>query len=220
MRWSPKKRTLVGVLLFVPLAALLLATFACLPAPIGDPETASVDQALVGAWRSVPAEGSSDDEGALVILRPWDKHTYYLQYLATRGKGADMSAEAVNYKAWLVKFGDVTFICCEALDNKDFMAPGMDADHYWWAAKIEPKDDTVVVTPLKDGEGPLKDLKTQAEIEAVLKADPNAPALYDKSLTFKKLSKEELSQVDDVRKLAHVGVDSSGPANPPAAAVK
>ncbi len=71
-------RTWLAVLLAIPLAVVLLATFACLP-PVGDPEKSKVDDSLNGAWLAVNRD-ATPNETVMALLRPWDGKTYFMQY--------------------------------------------------------------------------------------------------------------------------------------------
>src|SRR3954467_7008207 len=105
---KPSTRTTLAVVLFLPLAAAILFTFACLPAPVGDPDKSKIDDKLTGAWIN-----HDKDETVLAILRPYDQHTWFLRYLAT--KPNDTKVNALSYKAWLTTLADHTFITCETL---------------------------------------------------------------------------------------------------------
>src|SRR4051812_33856052 len=97
---NARTRTTLGILLFVPLSVVLLASYACLPAPVGEPEKSAVDAKLTGAWQAVKKEGE-DADSRIALMRPWDAHTYYLQYMATE-KGKDKTS-VMHFKAWLTK---------------------------------------------------------------------------------------------------------------------
>ncbi len=199
-----RTRTVLAVVLFVPLAAILLMTFACLPVPVGDAETAKVDDALTGAWIANP----KDEEPVIVVVRPMDKHTYFVQSLQNVKKDGAEAVTVLNYRAWLSVQGGATFITCEALDNKSFLDPGSkNSDLYYWVAKVEKTADGVTLSPIKDNSDLLKDLDTQAKIEPVVAANANNPALYDDAIAFKKLDKDHLDIVGELAKKAHVGFD-------------
>ena len=202
---TARSRTLLGVGLFLPLAGLLLAMFACLPAPVGDPEKSSVDEKLVGAWQLVNADAADKGVG-LALLRPYDSHTYYVQYMFSEKKDGVEKVSVLNYKGWLTKLGDATFITCETLDNGDYMAPGSEPDRFYWVAKVNVKPDGVTVLPVNPDCPVVKELKTRETIEAAIKANIENKDLYSEAMSFKKLGKDQLDIVSEMRKKANLGV--------------
>ena len=103
---TPATRTRLGIGLFVPLAAALLATFACLPAPVGDPDQSAVDESLSGAWLATPKD-AGPRERIVVLLRPWDKHTYFVQYIAAETRDGKETRQMLHFKGW--RSGAATF---------------------------------------------------------------------------------------------------------------
>jgi hypothetical protein len=203
---TPARRTLLGVALFVPLAAVLLTMFACLPVPVGDAATAKLDDKLTGAWKLVPSDPADKDTVTVAVLRPLDEHTWFLQYINSEKKdGADKISTA-HYRAWLTPIGGVTFITCEALDDSAFLTPGKDSDRYYFVAKVEAKDDTVTLKPLKDDFAPLKDVKDRAKAEEAIKANVDNQDMYGDAMVFKKLTKDEVTLVEELLKKGNIGV--------------
>jgi len=122
-------RTWLGVALFVPLAAVLLATFACLPAPVGDPETSKVDESLVGAWQA--AQKDPSDEVITAVMQPWDAKTYYLSYYSLKKKDGAEEKSMMHFKAWVTTLGTATFLTAQPLDDMSF-AVGEKNDKPFW----------------------------------------------------------------------------------------
>lgn len=198
------KKTLLAIALFIPSVIILLATLACLPAPVGNPDTATLDNALTGAWQATAGDPT---DTAVALLRPYDAHTWFLQYFISEKKDGKETVGIVNCKAWLANFAGTTFICCESLDNSDFL-PGKTADKTYFVAKLDRTGDKLTLSPVNDSSDLLKDAKTQPQIEAVLKANANNKALYEETnpMTFAKLDKDHLKVVEDLRSKANVGI--------------
>jgi hypothetical protein len=193
---APKNRTYLAIALFVPLAAILLATFACLPAPVGDPEQAKVDDALVGAYRAVPKE-ADNKSSVLAILRPWDGRTYLLEYYMVDKKDDKEERQVTHFKAWLTTLGGKTFICAEP--KEDFKFLGDDGDKPFWVVMRLEKTatglDAMLVNP--DSEY-VKGMTKREELEGAIKAHASDQALYGETMNFKKLTKEDQPFIDEV----------------------
>jgi hypothetical protein len=207
---SPNRaRTLGGIALFIPLAAVLLVTFACLPAPIGDPDTSKVDEAFTGAWELV-SQGKNaapaGDATSVALLRPWDKHTYFLTYMSI-GKNDDKcpKIEQAHFKTWLTTLGDATFVVAEPADNIDYAFPDEKAEHVWIVGKVVLKDDTITFRLVKDDSAIMKDLKTHDQIEGAIKANVNNDELYGDAMKFKKMGKDQAKTVEDALKASNTG---------------
>ena len=108
MKTNP--RTLLAIALFVPFAAILLTFFACLPVPIGNPETSKIDEPLSGIYLLQPSK-PDDKTVTLAILRPWDSKTYLLQYFTEDEK------KHLTFKCWLTAIAGKTFITCQPMDD-------------------------------------------------------------------------------------------------------
>jgi hypothetical protein len=198
---TPSFRTKLGLALFVPLAAALMATFACLPAPVGDPETAKIDEALSGAWQGVPKTAENKDVG-LVLFQPWDAHTYLLRYLAIENKEGKESRQLATYKAWLTTLGGTTFVTAQPMDDLRY-GPAADpqSKRFWVVMRLDKKGDGTldmrIVSPEAEA---LKGKETREALEAAIKANAEEKALYADALTFKKLGKDEQLKLEETLK--------------------
>lgn len=206
------RRTWIGILLFLPLAVLILGTLACLPMPVGDPEKAIVDKDLIGAWEPAKEEGNTST--ALVLIRALDAHTYYVQYMVRdEKKEGDVVKEELtllNYRGWLATLGGETFICLEALDNSDYLfhdAAEKGADKpYFWVAQIKKEKDKITTRAINSDSAFVKDLKTRAELEVAIEKNIKSDDLYDKLQTYRRLGKEDLESIAAWRKKFHLGL--------------
>lgn len=184
-------RTWLGLALFLPLAAVLLATFACLPAPVGDPEASKIDSSLVAAWQGVP-QNPEDKDITLMLVQPWDARTYLLRFLAQETEDGKPAYKYHAYKAWLTTFGNATYLTAEPLDDLRFGPASSPEDKKLWMVFRLDKDATTIKLRMVKGDSDLmKEKTTRAEIEAVLKANPDNDTLFAESLSFKKLPKDD-----------------------------
>jgi hypothetical protein len=194
---TPKNRSLLAVALFVPLAAILLATVACLPAPVGDPEQSKVDETLVGAYRGVPAN-ADDKSSILVLLRPWDAHTYLLDYMQVDMKDGKEERQLTQFKAWLTTLGGKTFITAEPKDDLKFVLGDDGSKPYWAVLRLDKTAVGLEARLVNVDSDFMKGLTKREEIEAAIKAHATDQALYADPITFKKLSKDDQAFIDDV----------------------
>ncbi|HUO08120.1 MAG TPA: hypothetical protein VM008_07470 [Phycisphaerae bacterium] len=184
MHTSPKQRTLLGVILFVPLAALLLVMFACLPAPVGDPATSKVDPALAGAWTATDDEG----KGLLVLVRPWDTHTYYVEYMWQSKKEGKEDNGVIHLKAWLTTLGGSTFMTFEPLDRLDYVSKDEGSKAWWLVMRLDVQPDAIKVRPINQDSPLVKDLDTREKLEQAIAKNASNDELYGKELTFQKIA--------------------------------
>ena len=193
---KPATRTFLGLGLFVPIAMLFFAMFACLPAPIGDPEKSKVDESLTGAWQSVP-KNADDKDKMYALIQPWDGKTYFLQYVDAKDPE---KPGCLNFKAWLTTIAGAKFIVCQPLYDLRFaFKPTADDKQIWPTFRIDKTAEGINIRMVK-ADGLLQDKTTREQIEAVIKDHVNEDALYGDALTFKKLSDADRATIEDVLK--------------------
>lgn len=88
-RWG---RSGAGLLLTLVLLPLLLGVMACLPVPLGDPEKSRIDPSLSGAWNLSDADGGH----MIMVLDPYDKHTWLMSLIDLSGVADGESAEPAS----------------------------------------------------------------------------------------------------------------------------
>jgi hypothetical protein len=178
------RRTLLSIALFVPLALVILMTFACLPVPVGNPETSKIDDTLSGFYQQVPKNADEKDL-AIALLKPWDSRTYMLDYRVV-GKDGD-----TLFKAWLTPMADKTFITAEPIDTlKDVLdKEKKPTERVWVVFRVDKVAGGLELRMVNLGSDFLKNLKTQAEYEAAIKAHVSDNDLYVDPITFKKVDK-------------------------------
>lgn len=202
-------RTWLAIGLFVPLAILLLITFACLPVPIGNPETSKVDDALSGIYQAVPKDADETDIN-LAILRPWDSRTYMLNYYAVEKRDNKENHEIHHFKAWLTTIADKTFLTAQPMDDLQFaLGPDEDASKpYWVVFRIDKVPSGLELRMVNVDSEYLKGRKTQAEFEAAIKAHVSDNDLYNEAVTYKKLDKSDRALIDSVLSRFDTSIDS------------
>ena len=191
---TAKSRTFVSIALFLPLAAILLATFACLPAPVGDPETSKVDEALTGVYR-----GGDAQQTILAVLRPWDAKTYLLTYMAVEKKDDKESHAEMHFKAWLTSLGGQTFLTAQPMDDlSDILHTDNPEKKYWAVFRLDKTPTGLVASMIKPDSDFVKGLDTRDQLEAAIKAHVNDKDLYGDPMTFKTLGKEDQPFIEEI----------------------
>ena len=196
MTWTPTHRTRLGVMLAIPLGMLLLFMSACLPAPVGDPEKSTVDPALNGAWT-----GEDATNKVLVLIRPWDTHTYFLQYFSVDKKPGGTDNGQINCKSWLTTLGGKTFIVSEPLQTYEYV-PGAGAkpDRYWIVGKVERDHNAMTFRMINPDSEFVKGLTTREQLESAITANAGKDDLFNAPMVFKKVDKENAAILDDTLK--------------------
>jgi hypothetical protein len=199
---KPTQRTLLAIALSLPLAVLLLAVFACLPAPVGDPEKSKVDESLSGIYQGDPVNPNSK-ETPFAVLRPWDAKTYLLHYMVAGKDGDKDKQEKRLFKAWLTTIEGKTFLTCQPMDDAGFALGAENAEkqtRYWVVLRVDKIPTGLEARMVKPDSAIMKELKTQPEIEAAIKAHVGDNDLYGDPMTFKKLGKEDGDLIDSMLK--------------------
>jgi hypothetical protein len=201
-------RTCLSIALFTPLACLLLITFACLPAPVGDPEKSKIDENLAGIYQQVPQDPASKDVN-LAILKPWDSRTYMLNYMVLGKQNDKETHELKHFKVWLTTIEGKTFLTAQPMDDLQF-ALGKDeqaAEPFWAVLRIDKVPSGLELRMLNRNSEFLKNLTKQAEIEAAIKAHVSDNDLYAEPVTFKKLDKSDRALIADVLSKFDTSID-------------
>ena len=190
-------RTLLGIGLFIPLAAALLATFACLPAPVGEPGKSSIDPGLTGIYRVVPTDPADKTVG-MAFLRPWDDHAYLLEYANAGPKDGKESRQMQHFKAWLTTIADKTFLTAEPLDDLRYALGDDGSKPFWIVLRLDKVANGLEVRMITPDSEFIKGLTKREELEAAIKAHVSDQALYGDTLNFKKLGKADQGQIDEL----------------------
>jgi hypothetical protein len=195
MKTNP--RTLLAIALFVPLAAILLATFACLPVPIGDPEKSKVDETLSGVYQGKPTE-PGDKTLSLAILRPWDAKTYLLQYFVVDASDNKDKRQFQSFKCWLTTIEGKTFLTAQPMGDLQFALGDKGDKPVWVVFRLDIVPSGLVASMVNPDSEFLKDLAKPEDFAAAIKAHVSDKGLYGDAVTFKKLGKDDQALIDDV----------------------
>jgi hypothetical protein len=154
------------------LVAIVLVTgmlAGCLPSPIGDPATSTVDPTLEGTWLHDGLELAQCAVGGveygpgrqqtIYLVKAFDEHCYLVTaisfYAAKDGRlgtfGPGGAAGLAWWKAWLAPLGDRRYLVCEKLGAD----PLPDGRSFGWFPTFEverPDADAVRLTPVMFGD--------------------------------------------------------------------
>ncbi len=197
---QPRLRSLTGAVLALLMLPVILATLACLPVPIGNPERSRIDPDITGIWM-FPGDG----DPVFYTFEPWDKRTWLLTGVPLEeGEGADFNdydldtftglsqlmetetvgaggataTEVVMYKVWMTKLGGVWFLTWEPkglFDDEQF------APETWYVFRVDKTDANTLSLYLISGENLFPDdlEKTRRAYERVIRKNAKNPELYD-----------------------------------------
>ncbi|HEY4330240.1 MAG TPA: hypothetical protein VGN88_10935 [Phycisphaerae bacterium] len=194
---KPLHRSLLAAGLMLPLAALLLVTFACLPVPIGDPEKSKVDPALAGIYKAIPKD-TADKSSTLALLQAWDDKTYLLTYMSVQ-KGDKQDDLAINhFKGWLTTIEGKTFITLKPMDDPAPVIGDAPDKPFWVVLRLDKTATGMQAFMVNPDAEIFKGLTKQEEFEAAIKAHVSDKATYSDPLEFKKLGKDDKAMIDDV----------------------
>ena len=191
-------RTWVGVLLALPVLAVVVGLWACLPVPVGDPEKSKVDDKLIGAW--VAKDG---DEKTVYVVQTWDPRTYVVRCMNYTGKkGAwEAKGEMLTFKGWLTELGGARFLVLEPKSVNEVLEPAKKDERIWVVMKIKVENDKAQAWMINPESTLTKNVKTREEAEKILAEHADDKALYGddgKNLELKRAGddlKEELGEV-------------------------
>ena len=154
-------------------SAIVLVTVVvtgCLPAPIGDPATSTIDPVLKGTWlhdglklaqcQIGGVEYGPGTQQSIYLVRAFDEHCYLItaiQYYAaedgrigTFGPGGD--AGLTSWKAWLATLGNRRYLVCQTL-GVDPIPPGRPPAGWFPTFEVQQLEPNAVrITPVVFGD--------------------------------------------------------------------
>ena len=181
---SARLRSLCGLALALAFVPFLLALLACLPVPLGDPETSQIDAELSGVWLIPESETQTD---GLFLLEPYDVRTWLVSMLGIRTNhpsgqavspaappadrlaaldrdGAEFSLSVM--KGWLTTIDGARFLVLEpklSVDDEAGMKPTA-----WFAYRVaRPAPDTLELRLVKSERSEFEQARTAREAGVV-----------------------------------------------------
>jgi len=179
----PENRSLAGVVLGAIAIVLMIGVLGCLPAPVGDPQQAAIDERLSGVW--YPEDGSQ-----LWVFWPWDDHGWLLSAydldaeVDEGGSSASLHDLALRdaAKAWRTTIADVDFLTLEstAADSE----AGLHSE--WMTFRMDIRKGEFALTAIDEHFDEFEEWLQQdvskpdvrAKIEGVLARNADNPEMY------------------------------------------
>lgn len=213
---TPLRRSLAGLAVAAGLLPSLLALLACIPFPVGDPETSQIDPGLTGAW-----VGQDEDSIELLILRPYDRRTWLGTILlvipapADAGQPAPAGAEQATspdallarmldersdpasldiHKIWLTTLGGRRFLCWERLHSVDD-EKGEFRPPYWLVMRVDTPQPEAMELRFPADQRPWSEVKSSAEAEKVLRDNADRDTFYDETWRYARVPPSAYAQV-------------------------
>ena len=151
----------------------LFAVVGCLPFPLGDPAKSQVDPKLSGYWASV-----SEDEKEVIALFPFDQHTYVLEDVKLKKQDDKWQPQGPPqlFKAWLTQVRGQQFMTLEFLQQR--LATGTTDQKVYPALRLTPTPEGMLVRMVKSDFEPMKNVKSSADVEALIVKELDNPDLY------------------------------------------
>ncbi len=149
--------------------------------PVGDPETSTVDPALIGYW--VSADG--DKSFTLYTVVPGkDGHYYDFTEIVCDGTLQKPTKYLGSHAgiAWLAEIEGTRFVTCKISDNKSWPQGRRNRlkNRPYTIDKLELSKDKLLLTSLNADFSPFKDAKTRAEMEAAVAKNLKHPEAFDR----------------------------------------
>lgn len=205
---SSRHRTRVGLLLAVILLPLLLAVLACMPVPVGDPEKSQVDSAISGVWLA-----DLDEDAPLVVFDPYDKRTWLVSWFNLKEETSLDSEQSdgvsairmlqenqyaitnfIMFKGWLTRIQGERIL---TLESKTF-EPGVTPEH-WWVFRVRSDGmDHLELTDVDYEFEGLKDAKTPAEAEEIIRQNLENPDFFEDPTIYHRVSSKDLETVNEL----------------------
>jgi len=190
---AKKYRLGTGQLLGLVLLPLLVA---CLPVPVGDPAKSRVDPGLSGAWRVNSDDAEADDGQLLVVLDPYDEHTWLATLIGLDAAGIPPGQSAAPqvpfsaanadgfrvgnigvYKCWLTRIGGETFITWESKTLSETL-PSM-APKQWWVFRVRKDgDDSFYMDGFDYSIDGLDKVTTSKQAEKIIRRHVRDPGFF------------------------------------------
>lgn len=215
----PERRSLMGFLLAALLVPLLAGVLACIPVPIGDPETSAIDPATTGIW--IP-EG---DLGIWLMDR-YDERTW-LATVVEVDTAQDPECEALEapvgyaeaielmenhrdclevsdvgiFKAWSTELDGRRFLTLEprGLISTEGDSPGSMEPPFWFVFEVEHGDGRLTLRPVDPDFDGFDGIPTTREaFEEVLTRHGGDEDLYDDAMALLRVRGEDAAPVGEL----------------------
>lgn len=175
---------------------LITLVAGCLPTYVGNPDTATVDPALVGLWHRV--DNDADD---LWAVHKMNERTYLIQSFRIEKSGdARVLRNSLACRGWMTEIAGHKFLSLEMYPPAGSLEAKPDPNRYV-VARVQIKDNTISVRGIDANFVKGKPLDRPQQLEAIIKENIDADEMYAGELTYEKVTeanREKLKAVIDV----------------------
>ncbi|HRK30847.1 MAG TPA: hypothetical protein PLD59_07180 [Tepidisphaeraceae bacterium] len=176
---------------FVVILAGVLA--GCLKFPLGDPEKATIDTALVGDWFK------RANDGAVTIWRaqPFDQRAYLVMQYEARpdGNGGWERGGLAVCKMWVTEVAGKSFACMKVLSEA--------SEQPYLAFQYEYANDAVTIHAINADFVNKAGVTDAAGFEALVKANIDNRAMYLDPDSYEKATDADRETIDAICKAFH-----------------
>ena len=173
----------------------LLGLAACLPVPLGDPEKSKVEATYVGAW-----EWADGDQTNVVVLRPFDERTYYVDAMTIAGTLDEPKPKWRGvYKAWLTKVKGETFITMQPAETLAEL-PGEKVEKNFLVAKLKLEDGKLKATGVDGSYKAAKAAGTPTALERVIAENMDDVSMWAKPIVASPIKEDRMAGLAKVLK--------------------
>ncbi|HEY7115365.1 MAG TPA: hypothetical protein VH475_02200 [Tepidisphaeraceae bacterium] len=185
----------------IPVLAIAVVTFVLsvtlsLGAPLGDPATSKADSRLCGVWEW------QDPMTKRAIIRAWDERTYIVDVLAgdLNADGATRPRERTVFKAWLTDIDGQTFLTLQPIESVGTVN-GDERKPAYLIGRIKFDGQTMTVAAINMEFAKVKEATSAKELEGVIKANLNDPALFTTPTTVTRWTPEQVKGLDKLQQI-------------------
>ncbi len=179
--------------IFITTCLVLMGFIGCISIPLGDPEKSKVDDKLLGAWISKPAD---DGKQTLFTVVQYDSHTCAVSEFEF-GKDGDTIKPSgrFDWKMWMVDIKGTQFASMEMKNPQLALEPQSDV---YASAKIKRDGDSITISPVKDELVKNANITTSQQLEDLIAANLNSPDLFGDPLTLTKVEDDQKDMIGKV----------------------
>lgn len=169
----------------------------CLPTYVGDPDTATVDPALVGLWHRV-----ENDADELWAVHKMNEHTYMVQSFRIEKSGEARSLRhSLACRGWISQIGGHQFLSLEMYPPSVQLGDVEDATNRYVVARVKIAEGSLEVRGIDPAFLKGKPVERPQQLEQLIKDNIDNDDLYTSKMTYEKVNeanREKLKAVIEI----------------------
>lgn len=176
---------------------LLVLLVGCLPTYVGNPDTATVDPALVGLWHR--ADNDADD---LWAVHKMNERTYMIQSFRIEKSGETrVLKNSLACRGWMTEIGGSKFLSLEMFVPSTLVGDVEDATNRYVVARVKIDELSLAVRGIDVNFVKGKSIERPEQLEQLIKDNLEKDEMYADELTYEKVTeanRDKLKAVIDV----------------------